>query len=595
MSTAAFNRMLAAAGFTAEDPQELKDISVLLYGGAGSGKGHPYGTPILTDHGWVPIEDLNVGDYLIGSRGEPRRLYGVWDRGVLPVYEFTFDDGASVEVDAEHLWTVRSSKGTWITVPTQNFLPRLEGKEGMRCDFPVLHRPAVLNDRDLPLPPYMLGGLLADGYLPEQGTVTWTKNDQSVIDEMARQAARAGYTLVETTQKGSTARNFRFVHLRDETHHSVLRAVLRDLGLLGLKSRNKFIPPEYLTASVEQRRELLAGLMDGDGSVRKDRERARYSTSSERLAQGVQELAWSLRYRARQSWAVPPSRSRLPYKKVTMWDGDSPFLASEWGSRSLKNSPYAHRKLASVRVAGEKPVRCLAVAAADQLYVAKDYILTHNTSLSATASKVPEMSPVLYLDFERGTLPLRDWGDLDNLTIVHLDSWAETNKFIYQVVRPAMQAGSFPYRTVVLDTVDALQELIVNESKAANPGNNYVPWTDAYDNVVTLVDAFRRVDGVNLIVITHVDRMTNSVTGETQVGPAFKGNQSGKHMPSKFDFVAYMRSGEDKGRPVMGATFFMPGAITKRRTRSFPDHLINPTMAQIWSLAHNTNTDKETS
>lgn len=38
MSTSAFDKMLAAAGFTAEDPQELKDISVLLYGGAGSGK-----------------------------------------------------------------------------------------------------------------------------------------------------------------------------------------------------------------------------------------------------------------------------------------------------------------------------------------------------------------------------------------------------------------------------------------------------------------------------------------------------------------------------------------------------------------------------
>lgn len=220
------------------------------------------------------------------------------------------------------------------------------------------------------------------------------------------------------------------------------------------------------------------------------------------------------------------------------------------------------------------------------------------TSLSATASKVPEMAPVLYLDFERGTLPLRDWGDLDNLTIVHLDTWAETNKFIYQVVRPAMQARTFPYRTVVLDSVDSLQELIVNESKAANPGNNYVPWTAAYDNVVTLVDAFRRVNDVNLIVITHVDRMTNSVTGETQVGPAFKGNQSGKHMPSKFDFVALMRSWEDKGKPAVGAAFFLPGAITKRRTRSFPDQLVNPTMAQIWSLAHNTesantNTNKE--
>lgn len=217
------------------------------------------------------------------------------------------------------------------------------------------------------------------------------------------------------------------------------------------------------------------------------------------------------------------------------------------------------------------------------------------TSFSATASRVPEMSPVLYLDFERGTLPLREWGELDKITIIHLDSWADTHRFISQVVRPTMNSRSFPYRTVVFDTIDKLQELIVGESRTANPGNNYKPWTDAYDNAMTLINAFMRCDGVNLLALTHVARVTNSVTGETEIGPAFRGQQSDKHMPSNFDFVAYMRSGRlESGKFAVRADFALPGAITKRRVKDFPDFLENPTMGRVWMLAHNTEATTST-
>jgi len=40
---------------------------VLILGPAGFGKGHPHGTPILTPSGWVNIENLNVGDEVVGS------------------------------------------------------------------------------------------------------------------------------------------------------------------------------------------------------------------------------------------------------------------------------------------------------------------------------------------------------------------------------------------------------------------------------------------------------------------------------------------------------------------------------------------------
>ena len=39
------------------------------------------------------------------------------------------------------------------------------------------------------------------------------------------------------------------------------------------------------------------------------------------------------------------------------------------------------------------------------------------TSLAATASQVDDMSPVLYVDFESGTLPVREWGTCKTLPL----------------------------------------------------------------------------------------------------------------------------------------------------------------------------------
>ena len=53
----------------------------------------------------------------------------------------------------------------------------------------------------------------------------------------------------------------------------------------------------------------------------------------------------------------------------------------------------------------------------------------------------------------------------------------------------------------------------------------------------------------------------------------------------------------ESGQFAVRADFALPGAITKRRVKDFPDFLENPTMGRVWMLAHNTNnntnTDKE--
>ena len=72
-----------------------------------------------------------------------------------------------------------------------------------------------------------------------------------------------------------------------ETQHALVK-----LGLYGEKSVSKFIPKEYLTASVQVRKDLLDGLLDTDGHKIKD-DVWEYNTSSERLANDFAELSRS--------------------------------------------------------------------------------------------------------------------------------------------------------------------------------------------------------------------------------------------------------------------------------------------------------------
>ncbi len=74
--------------------------------------------------------------------------------------------------------------------------------------------------------------------------------------------------------------------------HGSVQALLRRHDLLN----NKHLPDLYLRASEQQRRDLLAGLLDTDGTVTANGN-VQYSTTSRPLADGVYELIVSLGYR----------------------------------------------------------------------------------------------------------------------------------------------------------------------------------------------------------------------------------------------------------------------------------------------------------
>ncbi len=177
------------------------------------------------------------------------------------------------------------------------------------------------------------------------------------------------------------------------------------LGSLGV-IRNKHIPDMYLRSSEQQRRALLAGLLDTDGTVA-PRGAAQFDASNERLACDVHELALSLGYRA----TITSKSARLNGRdcgtayRISFTTDDEVFRLIRkqevHRTRVRKHNPQRtrYRYVVDVRPVPSVPVRCIAVDSPSHLYLAgKAMIPTHNTIAAQVLAVLAQRRGSLIVD-----------------------------------------------------------------------------------------------------------------------------------------------------------------------------------------------------
>jgi len=187
--------------------------------------------------------------------------------------------------------------------------------------------------------------------------------------------------------------------LKFKARRSPLQVSLTRLGLYGARSYNKFVPGIYKTGSVEQRRAVLQGLMDTEGSVGSCEMSASFSTVSERLAKDVQELSWSLGAIATLSKRQTHYRDKLGDKRpgrpsfrvsIVHPDISSFFTLPRKLARCREKTTRMRLRITSIEPTGRKPAQCITVAHPSGLYVTDNYVVTHNTTLSkALINEIP--------------------------------------------------------------------------------------------------------------------------------------------------------------------------------------------------------------
>ena len=197
--------------------------------------------------------------------------------------------------------------------------------------------------------------------------------------------------------------------------HGSVQAELRTLGLLG----NKHIPVQYLRASITQRHELLAGLLDTDGTVTSSGS-VQLAVTNRRLAEDVRELVLSLGYRCSMTTKRVRGRSEdsSTCYMVNFTTTDQVFRLPRKEQVHQERSRHRPQRtrwryIVDVRPVPSVPVRCVQVDSADHLYLAgRGMIPTHNSTLAldlARAATIKHSLPtvIFSLEMSRNEITMR--------------------------------------------------------------------------------------------------------------------------------------------------------------------------------------------
>ena len=361
----------------------------------GVGKSLPNSEPVLTPNGWVKMGDIKLGDKIIGSDGNEQYVIGVYPQGVRSIYKVEFTDDTFVNCDEEHLWSVNTLnmrtaktrvKGESVYKPnygykvvkTSDMMSSIKKNSRYNYRLPVVS-PINFNEKEVLINPYLLGLLLGDGSICESGVRISTKDDE-LFDNISYLNEHSSFNEYFRTE----TKSIKSINLK-----SGIKQRLNEYGLLNKKSNNKFIPKDYLYNSVKNRVSLLQGLMDTDGYVNKN-STVQFTTISEQLCNDVRELVLSLGGTVKINTKVPKyvyngvkKEGQLAYTITMSFANDIvPFKLLRKVSKYYKRKKYLEQKyVKAITYSHNEEATCIKVSNPDELFVTRDYVLTHNTTI----------------------------------------------------------------------------------------------------------------------------------------------------------------------------------------------------------------------
>lgn len=273
--------------------QLRENRSTLLVIPTGTGKCLGRGTPVLMGYGGTTqVEGILEGDHLVGPDGGSRTVLST-TKGVGELYRITPVKGEPWVCNDVHVLTlVHTESGEIVDIPLNEYLGKTKYWKHCHKMFRSAASFTDYHGAERTVGPYFLGVFLGDGSI--NGThVSVCKPDIEIRSACEREAIRWNLT-VHTMSPNTTSPVHSMKMQRRECgrgHRNPLGSALIALGLGG-QSIDKHVPRSYLYAPEAIRLEVLAGLIDTDGSL--SLKGFDFISISKRLSDDVAFLARSL-------------------------------------------------------------------------------------------------------------------------------------------------------------------------------------------------------------------------------------------------------------------------------------------------------------
>jgi len=361
-------------------------------GPAGVGKAQPLDSLVKTPEGWSKMGDLKPGSEVIAADGSVTRVVTVHPQGRKEIFKIKFADGRSAECCDDHLWRVHRydwapSETRWRVIPLSE-ISNLLNKPSCKNRLSIqLSSHQIEPDRNLPLDPYSMGVLIGDGHFGKD-CVRLSTEDDFILNEV-KNALPATSKLRHI--KGP---DYAIIGDVDNVQNNEVLNELRGMGMCGLKSATKFIPDIYLNSSEKQKIALIQGLMDADGTITSETGSMSFCTVSEKLAVQFQNLIRSIgglaKVKEKETGYIYKGEKRTGQKaynvSVRVRDPRTMFRLPRKLSKAPNSYQYAKSLrlgITSIESIGFKEAQCISIEHPDHLYVTNDYVVTHNTYVSA--------------------------------------------------------------------------------------------------------------------------------------------------------------------------------------------------------------------
>ena len=335
-------------------------------------------TPILTSNGWSTMGNLKVGDYVYDENGNETLIIDKTTRQLnRRCYEVEFMHGEKIIADAEHDWVIIDSNGKDRTITTEQMAslpPRKTSKSSLGVKIKKSSHIDFKSNTVLPINPYDFGIWLGDGF-------SRTNKMTIHIDDYYEYKNNINLT-EKKFRKGSTT-------CVDTILLDVDKNKLKDMNQI----KNKHIPESYLFTSLNNRLELLRGLMDSDGSVEKNGV-CRFYQSNLSLITDVRLLLSTLGIKS--TIRSKETGYKTAYTLAFVYNENDIFKLPRKLERQYNNLNHKknyHFYIRSITEVDSVPVYCITVDNPTHLFLAgKTLIPTHNCVINETLITVRNKS-----------------------------------------------------------------------------------------------------------------------------------------------------------------------------------------------------------
>ena len=341
-------------------------------------KGLPLDTEIPTETGWTTMENLHVGDKVFDKEGNLCNVILKSKVHYNPCYTINFSKDFSITADCDHRWLVYFSthpntkhhgepiEKVMTTKEIYEYLQTCNPKNQYQTPKIQLNSLLTLEEKELPIDPYILGLWLGDG------TASCGQITQELHSKAWDIIKNKGYEISDNQERREG------IQAERRTVYGLM-TLLKQNNLLN----NKHIPEIYQRGSVNQRIALIRGLMDADGFYSKTNGRFIMSTTHKWQSDGLIKLLSSLGIKANENIVIRSNG----YKESTIYYDVkfdttlfNPFLCrnQEVIGKETKNKYWS---IKSVIPTETIPTQCIMVDSPSHTYLCtKHMLVTHNTN-----------------------------------------------------------------------------------------------------------------------------------------------------------------------------------------------------------------------